>query len=93
MADTMRGLAQAVADGKLTAEDAAGQIAALGSFVSREEYESAGARAERFNDDLPVAGENSFVTVTALWMARKLTDDQYNTIKAAFNLKFVEDQD
>ena len=92
MTDTVRSLAQQVAEGSLSAEEAAPRIHALMHWVSKEEYNSPEARQERFNDDLPVAEGNSFATVTALWMMRKLTDEQYAILKSGTKLTYIEDE-
>ncbi|NLC98995.1 MAG: hypothetical protein GX678_07955, partial [Actinomycetales bacterium] len=62
----------------------------LGTWVSPKEYESDAAKAERFADDLPIAGDNSFVRVTALYMSGRLSAEQYKTLKDSFGLRFNE---
>lgn len=91
MAKTMYELALAVAEGRMDAKDAAEKMATLGNWVTPEQYDAEASRAERFQDDLPIAGDNSFVRVTALFMSGRLTAEQYGTLKSAFGLRFNDE--
>lgn len=91
MTKTMYELALDVAEGRMSAEDAADQMAGLGNWVTPEQYNSDESRAERFQDDLPIAADNSFIRVTELFMSRRLTAEQYATLKSAFALTFKDE--